>query len=75
MQTSAYCYKKRWIKPAEMERAKVTLRKNLNIPTGTITKLRRNEEVALAVLRGYSLSPGSLSVIKRIRGLNVSSQK
>lgn len=43
-------YKKLWIKLAEREITKVTLRKDLNIATGTMTKLRRNEEVALSVL-------------------------
>ncbi len=43
-------YKKLWIKLAEKEITKVTLRKDLNIATGTMTKLRRNEEVALSVL-------------------------
>jgi DNA-binding Xre family transcriptional regulator len=43
-------YRKLWIKLAEKEIAKVTLRKDLNIATGTMTKLRRNEEVALSVL-------------------------
>jgi DNA-binding Xre family transcriptional regulator len=43
-------YKKLWIKLAEKEIAKVTLRKDLNIATGTMTKLRRNEEVAMSVL-------------------------
>ena len=43
-------YKKLWVKLAEREIAKVTLRKDLNIATGTMTKLRRNEEVALSVL-------------------------
>lgn len=43
-------YKKLWIRLAEREIAKVTLRKDLNIATGTMTKLRRNEEVALHVL-------------------------
>ena len=43
-------YKKLWIKLAEREIAKVILRKDLNIATGTMTKLRRNEEVALSVL-------------------------
>lgn len=43
-------YKKLWIKLAEKEIAKVTLRKDLNIATGTMTKLRKNEEVALSVL-------------------------
>lgn len=43
-------YKKLWIMLAEKEISKVTLRKDLNIATGTMTKLRRNEEVALSVL-------------------------
>lgn len=43
-------YKKLWIRLAEKEISKVTLRKDLNIATGTMTKLRRNEEVALSVL-------------------------
>lgn len=43
-------YKKLWIKLAEEEISQVALRKDLNIATGTMTKLRRNEEVALSVL-------------------------
>lgn len=43
-------YKKLWIRLAEKEISKATLRKDLNIATGTMTKLRRNEEVALSVL-------------------------
>ena len=43
-------YKKLWIKLAEKEITPVTLRKDLNIATGTMTKLRKNEEVALSVL-------------------------
>ena len=43
-------YKKLWIRLAEKEIPQVTLRKDLNIATGTMTKLRRNEEVALSVL-------------------------
>lgn len=43
-------YRKLWIRLAEKGIAKVTLRKNLNIATGTMTKLRRNEEVSLSVL-------------------------
>lgn len=34
----------------EKEVSPATLRKDLNIATGTMTKLRRNEEVALSVL-------------------------
>lgn len=43
-------YKKLWIKLIENEISPVTLRKDLNIATGTMTKLRKNEEVALSVL-------------------------
>lgn len=43
-------YKKLWVLLAEKEISTVTLRKDLNIATGTMTKLRRNEEVALSVL-------------------------
>ena len=35
---------------AEKEISQVKFRKYLNIATGTMTKLRRNEEVALSVL-------------------------
>ena len=43
-------YKKLWVMLAEKEIAPATLRKELNIACGTMTKLRRNEEVALSVL-------------------------
>lgn len=43
-------YKKLWIRLAEKEISHATLRKDLNIATGTMTKLRRNEEVALSIL-------------------------
>lgn len=43
-------YKKLWILLIEKEISPATLRKDLNIATGTMTKLRRNEEVALSVL-------------------------
>ena len=43
-------YKKLWIMLVEKEISQATLRKDLNIATGTMTKLRRNEEVALSVL-------------------------
>lgn len=43
-------YKKLWIMLAEKEISQVTLRKDLNIATGTMTKLRKNEEVALSIL-------------------------
>lgn len=43
-------YKKLWIRLIEQEVSPATLRKDLNIAMGTMTKLRRNEEVALSVL-------------------------
>ena len=43
-------YKKLWIRLAEKEIFPATMRKDLNIATGTMTKLRKNEEVALSVL-------------------------
>lgn len=43
-------YKKLWILLIQRDIAPATLRKDLNIATGTMTKLRRNEEVALTVL-------------------------
>ena len=43
-------YKKLWILLIEKDISNVTLRRDLNIATGTMTKLRKNEEVALSVL-------------------------
>lgn len=43
-------YKKLWILLIEKDISAATLRKDLNIATGTMTKLRKNEEVALSVL-------------------------
>ena len=43
-------YKKLWILLIEKDTSPATLRKDLNIATGTMTKMRRNEEVALSVL-------------------------
>ena len=43
-------YKKLWILLADKEISQVTFRKDLKIATGTMTKLRRNEEVAISVL-------------------------
>lgn len=43
-------YKKLWILLIEKEISPAILRKDLNIATGTMTKLRKNEEVALSVL-------------------------
>ena len=39
-------YKKLWILLIEKEISPVTLRRDLSIATGTMTKLRKNEEVA-----------------------------
>ncbi len=43
-------YKKLWILLIELGISPASLRKELNIATGTMTKLRKNEEVALSVL-------------------------
>lgn len=43
-------YKKLWILLIEKNISPALMRKDLNIATGTMTKLRRNEEVALSVL-------------------------
>ena len=43
-------YKKLWILLIEKDISTATIRKDLNIATGTMTKLRKNEEVALSVL-------------------------
>lgn len=43
-------YKKLWIRLIEKDISQVKFRRDLNIATGTMTKLRRNEEVALSVL-------------------------
>lgn len=43
-------YKKLWILLVEREINQAAFRKDLNIATGTMTKLRKNEEVALSVL-------------------------
>ena len=43
-------YKKLWIMLVEKEISQATLRKDLSIATGTMTKLRKNEEVSLSVL-------------------------
>ena len=43
-------FKKLWVLLIEKNITPVDLRKDLNIATGTMTKLRRNEEVALSVI-------------------------
>ena len=43
-------YKKLWILLIEKDISPATLRKDLSIATGTMTKLRKNEEVALSVM-------------------------
>lgn len=43
-------YKKLWILLIQKDISPVDLRKELNIATGTMTKLRKNEEVAISVL-------------------------
>ena len=43
-------YKKLWIRLIEKDISPVVLRRDLNIATGTMTKLRKNEEVAISIL-------------------------
>ena len=43
-------YKKLWILLIEKDITPAMLRKDLSIATGTMTKMRKNEEVALSVL-------------------------
>lgn len=43
-------YKKLWILLIEKDISPATLRKDLCIATGTMTKMRKNEEVAISVL-------------------------
>lgn len=43
-------YKKLWILLIERDISPATLRKDLSIATGTMTKLRKNEEIAMSVL-------------------------
>lgn len=43
-------YKKLWIMLIEKDVSPAVLRRDLCIATGTMTKLRKNEEVALSVL-------------------------
>lgn len=50
MHTMRISYKKLWILLIEKNISPATLRKDLNIATGTMTKMRRNEDVALSVL-------------------------
>ena len=43
-------YKKLWILLIEKDISPAKLRQDLNIAPGTMTKLRKNEEVALSIL-------------------------
>ena len=43
-------YKKLWILLIEKDISPATLRKDLSIATGTMTKMRKNEEEAISVL-------------------------
>lgn len=50
MDSVSISYKKLWILLIEKNISPVTLRNDLNIATGTMTKLRKNEEVSMSVL-------------------------
>ena len=43
-------YRKLWVRLAEKSISKVTFRRDMNIAPGTMTKLNKDEEVALSVL-------------------------
>lgn len=43
-------YKKLWMLLIEKDISQATFRKDLSIASGTMTKMRRNEEVALSIL-------------------------
>lgn len=43
-------YKKLWILLVDKDISQAAFRKDLNIATGTMTKMRKNEEVALSIL-------------------------
>lgn len=43
-------YKKLWVMLAEREISKATLRKEAGLSSATFTKLRKNQEVTLAVM-------------------------
>lgn len=43
-------YKKLWVMLAEREISKATLRKQAGLSSATFTKLRKNQEVTLAVM-------------------------
>jgi DNA-binding Xre family transcriptional regulator len=43
-------YKKLWIRLIEKDISQIKFREDLKIATGTMTKLRKNEEVAISVL-------------------------
>lgn len=43
-------YKKLWLMLVEREISQADFRRDLNIASGTMTKMRRNEEVALSIL-------------------------
>lgn len=48
--TLTISYKKLWFLLVEKDISAADLRKTLGIATGTMTKLRKNEEVAMSVL-------------------------
>lgn len=50
MKKKKISYKKLWILLIQREISPNEMRKDLNIATGTMTKLRRNDEVAISVL-------------------------
>ena len=50
MRRMGISYEKLWIMLIEKNIPQATFRKDLNIATGTMTKMRKDEEVALSIL-------------------------
>ena len=50
MKKKTISYKKLWILLIDKDISQSDMRKELNIATGTMTKLRKNEEVAISIL-------------------------
>ena len=44
------CYKKLWVKLIEKDISRSTLRKEVDLSSGTMSKLNKGEDVALSVL-------------------------
>lgn len=65
-------YKKLWVLLAEQEISKAEFRENLQIASGTMTKLNKNQEVSMAVLlricEYFDCNIGDICDAVRIKG-------